>query len=443
MPTMITILPYLRANEIKNTSYVGKEVTIRGWVYRLRKQKENAFVLIRDDRGGIIQSIFPLKSAAHLTIESSVEVVGTVQYDKRAPEGSYEIRGKEIKTFNVADNTFPIGEYQSLDLLLDNRHLALRSRKMIEIAKIRSSVLKFARNWFMKNDWMEVTPPNIVKAAVEGGSTLFKVKYFDEYAYLSQSAQLYLEAMIFCLGPVWSITSSFRAEKSRTIRHLAEFSHLEAEAPWIGLEDVLNTQEQLISYIIQKTVDERSDSFGVLKRDIHLLKKVQVPFRRLTYEHAIEVLSSRRVQVTDAEGQRRTIRLGDDLNIESERELTKDASEPVFIIGYPIEVKPFYVKEDPAHKGRGLAADLLAPEGFGEISSGGEREDDINSIKRKMEKEGLNPESYGWYLDLRKYGSVPHGGFGLGIERLVRWMVNADDIKDTVLFPRTMSRVAP
>src|SRR5919199_167734 len=440
---MISILTYLRANDIKNSNYVGKEVRIRGWIYRLRKQKENAFVLIRDDRGGVIQCVFPLKSAANLTIESSVEVVGKVQYDKRAPEGCYEIRGKEIKIFNIADKTFPIGEYQSLDLLLDNRHLALRTRKMIEIAKIRNSVLKFARDWFIKNDWIEVTPPSIVKAAVEGGSTLFKVNYFDEYAYLSQSAQLYLEAMIFCLGPVWSITSSFRAEKSRTIRHLAEFSHLEAEAPWIELEDILKIQEQLISYVVQNTVDERLDSFGFLKRDIHDLKEVQVPFRRLTYEHAIEVLSSRGVQVTDSEGQKRTISLGDDLNIDSERELTKDTSEPVFVIGYPIEVKPFYVKEDPRHKGRGLAADLLAPGGFGEISSGGEREDDINSIKMRMEKEGLNPEPYGWYLDLRKYGSVPHGGFGLGIERLVRWMIKAEDIKDTVLFPRTISRITP
>jgi asparaginyl-tRNA synthetase len=433
----------LRANEIKNSNYVGKEVTIRGWVYRLRKQKENAFVLIRDDRGGVIQSVFPLKSAAHLTIESSVEVSGTVQHDTRAPEGGYEIKGKEIRTFNVADNGFPIGEYQSVDLLLDNRHLALRSRRMVEIAKIRNSVLKFARDWFVKNDWMEITPPTIVKAAVEGGSTLFRVKYFDEYAYLSQSAQLYLEAMIFCLGPVWSLTSSFRAEKSRTIRHLAEFSHLEAEAPWVELEDILNIQEQLISYVVQGTLKERSDSFNFLKRDTSSLKGVQVPFKRLTYEKAIEFLRSKGAEVTDPGGEKRVIRSGDDLNIDSERELTKDTAEPIFVIGYPIEVKPFYVKEDPQHNGSGLAADLLAPAGFGEISSGGEREDNIVSIKKRMEKEGLDPECYRWYLDLRKYGSVPHGGFGLGVERLLRWIVNADDIKDTVLFPRTMSRVAP
>jgi asparaginyl-tRNA synthetase len=433
----------LRANEIKNSNYVGKEVTIRGWVYRLRKQKENAFILLRDDRGGIIQTVFPLKSAAHLTIESSIEVVGIVQHDNRAPEGNYELKGKQIKTFNVAENTFPIGEYQSIDLLLDNRHLALRSRRMIEIAKIRSSILKFARDWFIKNDWMEVTPPTIVKAAVEGGSSLFKLKYFDECANLSQSAQLYLEAMIFCLGPVWSLTSSFRAERSRTIRHLAEFSHLEAEAPWIALEDILKIEEHLISYIVQNTINERYDSFAILKRDIHELKSIQIPFKRLTYEDAIEALSSKQIEITDPKGQKRTIRVGDDLNIDSERELTKYASEPVFVTGYPIEVKPFYVKEDPIHKGKGLAADLLAPGGFGEISSGGEREDDINLIKTKIEKDGLNPDSYSWYLDLRKYGSVPHGGFGLGIERLIRWMINSDDIKDAVLFPRTMSRVAP
>jgi asparaginyl-tRNA synthetase len=433
----------LRANEIKNSNYVGKEVTIRGWVYRIRKQKENAFILLRDDRGGVIQTIFPLRSAAHLTVESSIEVVGIVQHDNRAPEGNYEIRGKQIKTFNVAENTFPIGEYQSIELLLDNRHLALRTRRMIEIAKIRSSVLKFARDWFIKNDWMEITPPTIVKAAVEGGSTLFKLKYFDDCANLSQSAQLYLEAMIFCLGPVWSLTSSFRAERSRTIRHLAEFSHLEAEAPWITLDDILKIEENLISYIVQNTINERSDSFTFLNIDIHDLKAIQVPFKRLTYEDAIEALRSKQIEITQPEGQKRTIQMGDDLNIDSERELTKYASEPVFITGYPIEVKPFYVKEDSNHKGRALAADLLAPRGFGEISSGGEREDDINLIKTKIQKEGLNPDAYSWYLDLRRYGSVPHGGFGLGIERLVRWLVNSDDIKDTVLFPRTMSRVAP
>ncbi len=433
----------LRANDIKNSNYIGREVTIKGWVYRLRKQKENAFVIVRDDRGGVIQSVFPIQQALHLAIESSVEISGILQRDSRAPEGGYEIKGKDLKIFNIADPNFPIGEYQSIELLLDNRHLALRDRRMVEIAKIRSSVLKFARNWFMENDWMEVTPPTIVKGSVEGGSTLFNLKYFDEEAYLSQSAQLYLEAMIFCLGPVWSLTTSFRAEKSRTIRHLAEFSHLEAEAPWVELEDILKIQEQLVSYIIQNVVRERSDSFALLKRDIADLEKVEAPFDRMSYENAIEILRSKQFGVTEQNGSNRIIKWGDDLSIDSERELTKGLTKPIFIVGYPLQVKPFYVKEDPQNKGMGLASDLLAPHGFGEIASGGSREDNIISIENRLEKQGLNAQHYGWYLDLRRYGSVPHGGFGLGIERLIRWITNVEDIKDTILFPRTLSRVTP
>ena len=433
----------LRASQVKSQDYAGKEVTIRGWVYRLRKQKENAFVLVRDDRGGVIQCVFPVDRAASLTIESSVEVTGTVSQDPRAPEGGYEIRGKQLKVYNVAGADYPIGEYQSDELLLDKRHLALRTRRMVAMAKIRATVLDYGRRWFVENDWMEVTAPTIVKGAVEGGSTLFKLKYFDEEAYLSQSAQLYLEAMIFSLGPVWSLTPSFRAEKSRTMRHLAEFSHLEAEAPWITLDDILKVQEQLVSYVIQNTVRERAEELVYLKRDVADLKKVEPPFERLPYENAIDILRTKGFTIVQENGSKREIRVGDDLNVDSERELTKNASKPVFVVGYPIAVKPFYVKEDPERKGVGLAADMLAPQGFGEITSGGLREDDIVSMTERIKKEGLNPAAYDWYLDLRKFGSVPHGGFGLGIERLMRWMTNVDDIKDTVLFPRTMSRVTP
>jgi asparaginyl-tRNA synthetase len=434
---------YARANDIKNSDYIGKEITIRGWVYRLRKQKENTFILLRDDRGGVIQSIFPTEKAAHLTIESSIEVTGILREDARAPEGGYEIKGNNLKTFNIADIDFPIGEFQSPELLLDKRHLAVRTRRMISISKIRSSILKFAREWFVKNDWMEVTPPIIVKGAVEGGSTLFKVKYFDEEVFLSQSSQLYLEAMIFSLGPVWSLTPSFRAERSRTIRHLAEFLHLEAEAPWVEkLEDILRVQEELISYIVQNIIKERSDEFAILKRDINDLKKVEVPFNRLSYEKAIEILRSNAPEVLE-ESSSNSVERGIDFNIDSERELTKNATKPTFVVGYPIHLKPFYVKEDPNCKGRGLAVDMLAPQGFGEITSGGLREDNITSIIRRMKQEGLDPSVYEWYLDLRRYGSVPHGGFGLGIERLVRWITKVEDIKDVVLFPRTMSRTLP
>jgi asparaginyl-tRNA synthetase len=434
---------YVRADDVKSSEYIGNEVTIRGWVYRLRKQKENTFVLIRDDRGGIIQSVFPTEKVTKLTIESSIKITGILRQDNRAPEGGYEIKGSDLEIFHIAEMDFPIGEYQSSELLLDYRHLSLRMRRMIAIAKIRVSILKHARQWFIENDWMEVTPPIIVKDAVEGGSTLFKIKYFDEEAYLSQSAQLYLEAMIFSLGRVWSLSPSFRAEKSRTIRHLAEFSHLEAEAPWVNLEDILHIQEQLISYIIQKTVAERLREFALLKRDVSNLKKVKVPFDRIQYEEAIEILQSKGFCIIEENGIKRNIIKGDDLNIESERELTRNNEKPIFIIGYPIRVKPFYVKEDPHNAGVGLAADMLAPSGFGEIISGGLREENISSITKRIEKEGLNPHAYKWYLELRKYGSVPHGGFGLGIERLMRWIINEEDIKDTVLFPRTMSRLMP
>jgi asparaginyl-tRNA synthetase len=433
----------LRANEVKSSDYIGREVMIRGWVYRLRKQKENAFVLVRDDRGGVIQCVFPVEKATQLTIESSVEVTGIVSQDTRAPEGGYEIKGNNLRIYNIAGSDYPIGEYQSEELLLDKRHLAMRMRKMIAIAKIRATVLDYARRWFVENNWMEVTAPVIVKGAVEGGSTLFKLKYFDEEAYLSQSAQLYLEAMIFSLGPVWSLTPSFRAERSRTVRHLAEFSHLEAEAPWITLEDLLKVQEQLISYVIQNTVRERTEELTYLKRDTVELKNIAPPFERLSYEKAIEIIRSKGLMITQEDGSKREIRLGDDLNIESERELTKDATKPIFVVGYPLTIKPFYVKENPQHSGSGLAADMLAPRGFGEITSGGLREDNILSITERIKKEGLDPAAYDWYLDLRNYGSVPHGGFGLGIERLMRWITNVGDIKETVPFPRTISRVIP
>src|SRR5215213_282661 len=433
----------IRSAELKHDDYIGKYVSIKGWVHRIRKQKENTFLLIRDDRGDIIQCIIDSSKTYNLTIESSIEIFGIVQKDPRAPEGGYELKADEMNIFSISKSDYPIGEYQSLDLLLDKRHLAIRTRRMIMVSKIRSSVLNFSRKWFTDSNWIEVTAPVIVKGSVEGGSTLFTIKYFDENAYLSQSAQLYLEAMIFSLGPVWSLTPSFRAERSRTVRHLAEFSHLEAEAPWVTLEDLLKVQEQLVSYVIQNTIRERAEELAYLRRDIVELKKIEPPFERLSYEKAIEIIKSRGLMITQEDGSKREIQFGDDLNIDSERELTTNVTKPIFVVGYPLTIKPFYVKENPHHRGSGLAADMLAPRGFGEITSGGLREDNIVSITERIKKEGLDPAAYDWYLDLRNYGSVPHGGFGLGIERLMRWITNVEDIKDTVPFPRTISRVTP
>src|SRR6476620_2912365 len=393
----------LRCNDIKSFEYVGKRVSIRGWVHRLRRQKENTFIIIRDDRGGIIQTVFRSEKASHLTVESSIEVDGLLQKDPRAPEGGYEIKGNNLKTFNLAQPDYPIGEYQSTELLLDNRHLALRTRRMIAIAKVRASITKFARQWLLEHDWMEVTAPIIVKSAVEGGSTLFQLKYFGEDVYLSQSAQLYLEAMIFSLGPVWSLSPSFRAERFKTTRHLSEFSHLEAEVPWVELEDILAIQEQMISYIVQNIIKENTEDLFFLKQNIETLKKIEAPFDRITYKRAIEILQAKEFNITEENGKKRRIRFGDDLNIDSERELTRVSVKPIFVIGYPMEVKPFYVKRDPQNNETGLSADMLAPQGFGEITSGGMREDDISSLRKRMIGEGLPLDRYEWYLDTRRH----------------------------------------
>lgn len=437
-----TQLKYHRVSEIKKDEFLGKDIKIRGWVYRIRKQKDKAFIIIRDDRGGIIQCVLPSTTVPDITIESSLEIQGTLFKDERAKEGGYEIRGNDIKIHSIASNDFPIGEYQSTELLLDYRHLTLRTRKMITIAKIRATILEKVRNWFVENDWIEVNVPTLVKSAVEGGSTLFPVKYFKEEAFLSQSAQLYLEALIFSLGPVWTVSPSFRAEKSRTLRHLAEYLHLEAEAPWISLNDLFSIQEKLLVNLIGHVIKERKEELEFLNRDIQSLTQIKEPFDKLSYNEAIEILSSMDIQIQDDEGTRK-IKWGDDLNIDSEKALTKDRTNPVFVYGYPLVVKPFYVKEDPETPGLALTTDLLLPNGFGEVSSGGMREDNITLLKSRIEKEGLKMNSYSWYLDLRKYGSVPHGGFGIGIERLVRWITNLEDIKECVLFPRTMARLDP
>ena len=433
----------MRINEILTSDYIGKEVTLRGWVYRLRKQKGNAFVLLRDDRGSIIQCVFPSSKLDNVTRESSIQISGIVKRDPRAPEGGIEITGTDLKIFQVSEKDYPLGEYQSAELLLDNRHLTLRTRKMIEIAKIRTSMFKFLRQWFSDNEWMEITPPLIVKGSVEGGSTLFKLNYFDDVAFLSQSAQLYLEAMIFSLGPVWSLTSSFRAERSRTVRHLAEFSHLECESPWVSLRDLLQIQEKLVRFAIEKTIKERDESLKFLKIDSGRFRALAEPFHRITYDEAIEKLESLDFKITELDGKSRPIRWGDDLNIDSERELTRKTMTPLFITEYPTKVKPFYVKENQDRPGISLTFDLLGPQGYGELSSGGMREDNLTTLSERIKQTGLNPIDYGWYLDLRKYGSVEHGGFGMGIERLLRWFISIEDIKDSVLFPRTMSRVSP
>ena len=433
-----------RIDEVKRENEIGAIITLRGWVHRLRKQKEKTFIILRDDRGDIIQAVCPSNLTKDITIESSVELTGRLEKDDRAVEGGYELKVNKINIFNIAATDYPIGEYQSDEILLDYRHLTLRTRKLIAVGKLRGSILRYSRNWFEKENWMEVTPPLLVKGAVEGGATLFEVKYFDNTAYLSQSSQLYLEAMIYSLGPVWTISPSFRAERSRTVRHLAEFSHLEAEIPWIELSDLISIQENLIYYIIKMIITHNKKELDFLSKEaLKRLEEISIPFQKITYGKAIDILRTLDCKIKDQDGKERIIEWGDDLNTESERELTKDRTSPIFVTEYPLKIKPFYVKQNPLDENTGLAVDLLAPYGFGEISGGGIREDDLSRLKNRIEQSNLKIDDYLWYLDLRKYGSVPHGGFGLGIERFLRWILNFDDIKDVTLFPRTMSRILP
>ncbi len=434
---------FKRIADLKADDNVGKTVVLKGWIHRLRKQKQKTFIILRDDRGDIIQVVCPSRLCEDLTIESSIEITGPLNRDSRAPEDGYEVKAERIVSFNIAETDYPIGEYQSEETLLDYRHLSLRTRKMINVGRVRNSLLKYSRDWFYGENWMEITPPILVKSAVEGGSTLFKVKYFDDVAFLSQSSQLYLESMIYCLGPVWSITPSFRAEKSRTIRHLAEFTHLEAEAPWITIDDLISIQEKLVFNLVEKIKENNTAELDFLNTTSKIkLERISIPFEKISYDKAIDILRSKDCKIKDGDTNR-VIEWGDDLNIESERELTKDRYNPIFVINYPLGIKPFYVKQSDVDSKTGMAVDLLAPEGYGEISGGGIREDNLEKLKNRITESKLEPKDYQWYLDLRKYGSVPHGGFGLGMERVLRWILGFEDIKDVVLFPRTMSRITP
>ncbi len=410
---------------------IGGEYNLRGWVHRLRKHKDTIFLSLRDSTG-IIQCLVPFEPKYDkITIESSIEISGKLVEDIRSPGGA-EIHATEMNIVGIAEN-YPIRKDFSTEFLLDVRHLWNRSRKMTAIMKVRAQILIAAREWFDKNEWHETTPPIINRSACEGGSTLFEVGYFGDKAYLSQSAQLYLESLIFSLEDVWSLTPSFRAEKSKTPRHLAEYWHLEGEQAWATFNDILSIEERLITHIAHQVAERSYEELEFLKQNPNDLKDIKLPFERIPYAEVIKFLKSNG----------KDINLGDDLGTDDERLLTQNSIQPVFVSGYPRAIKPFYTKIDPSDETMVLSADMLAPKGLGEISTGGQREEDLNTIINRIKSEGFNPEDYSWYLDLRKYGSVPHSGFGFGVERLVRWMCNLDHIRDAIPYPRTMIRSYP
>ena len=414
------------------------KVNLRGWVYRERKSNAFAFIVIRD-RTNIIQCVVKKEkvsqeiwdAAQSVNIESSIELSGTVKEDKRAITG-FEVEVDNLKIVHKAER-FPITKDQSEQFLLDKRHLWIRSRELTNVWKVKAEILKACRDFFETKEYYEVTPPIITGSSCEGGSTLFHVDYFGEEVFLGQSAQLYLEAMIFSLEKVWSLTPSFRAEPSKTTRHLTEYWHLEGEEAWMDFESLLKFEEELVSAICQHVAKTCQKELKILGRDPKDIEKIKAPFPRLTYDEALKLLEKDGMKIP----------WGKDIRTLEEEALMKHYDKPLIVTKYPKEIKAFYMKDDSTDPRVVLCCDMLAPEGFGEIIGGSERETDVNILIDKLKKSGEKVEHYDWYLDLRRFGSVQHSGFGLGIERVVRWICKLDNVRDAIPFPRTIKRSTP
>lgn len=435
--------------DVQNGDYDGQDVELKGWIKRTRGSNKIRFVVLRDSTG-IIQCVAKrdvigdeaFESIASALIESSVIIRGTVNVDERS-EGGHElvVSGLEIVGPVDPDRPFPITESAmkaadggETEFLLDNRHLYLRTGRMTTMLKVRSSVFGAIHNYFRDLDFVEYQAPNFVAGAVEGGSTLFEVPYFGRKAYLTQSWQLYAEAAMPALERLYTIAPSFRAEKSRTRRHLTEFWHAEMEIAWATNDEVMHHGEGVVRHIASTLLEERSDELQVLGRDLELIQRyADTPFPRMRYDEAIEILQGKGVEVE----------WGQDLDYSKEKILTQDFAVPHFLTHYPKIAKPFYHREDPSDEKYVLCHDLLAPEGYGEIIGGGERTWSEEEILARLDEEGTPKEAYQFYIDTRSYGGVPHGGFGLGVDRVCSWLSGADHIREVIPFPRDSRRVTP
>jgi len=415
------------------------KVNLRGWIYRQRASNKFVFIVLRDE-SDIIQCVIPksknpeiFEKAEKLTIESSVKVSGELKEDVRAPNG-FEVSVSEMEIIQIAD-PFPITEHQSPELLYDNRHLWIRSRKLNAVLKIRHTVVGAIHSFFRSRGYYEFDAPIFQPSQSEGGATLFEVKYFDDIMYLSQTWQLYAEAGIFSLGKIYNMGPTFRAEKSKTSRHLAEFWMAEMEAAWMTLEDITEVAKDEIRFIVQEVLKDNKKELEILERDIKLLEHyAKAEYPTIKYAEALEILNNE---------YQMNVPWGKDLRTKEEEKIAEHFKVPVVVTHYPIEIMGFYKPPSEENPKEALCFDMLAPEGYCEIIGGSERSLLVEDMKRRLEADGEDPENYSWYFALRRYGSVPHSGYGLGVERVVQWMCGLDNIKDAIPFPRTMLRKSP
>ncbi|HZQ19800.1 MAG TPA: asparagine--tRNA ligase [Terriglobales bacterium] len=426
----------------------GQSVTIRGWLYNLRESGKLLFPIFRDG-SGTIQGVVPKNAVTpevfdavkNLTQESSVIVEGKVRADKRAP-GGYELDVSNVQVLQRVseDEPFPISlKEHGVDFLMDQRHLWIRTPRQAAILRTRAEIIKAARDFFDDRGFVLTDPPILTPAACEGTTTLFPVDYFDEQAYLTQSGQLYIEATAMALGKVYSFGPTFRAEKSKTRRHLTEFWMVEPEVAYATLEDLMDLAEGLISFLVKRCLEKRRADLQTIGRDISKLEKVEPPFPRITYDEAVKMLEE-----AHAKGAlENKFEWGGDLGSPDETYLSSQFEKPVMIHRYPAKVKAFYMEPDSQRPELALCVDVLAPEGYGEIVGGSQRMASYDLLLKRIHEHGLPEEAFKWYLDLRKYGGVPHGGFGMGIERAVAWICGLEHVRETIPFARTLHRLYP
>jgi asparaginyl-tRNA synthetase len=418
------------------------KVSLRGWVYRVRTFNDKVFVVLRDSTG-IVQCVIKpeqvgkkvFDESRKLSQESSFTISGELKKDERAP-GGFELQASDFAMVQRAEAPFPIAkaEAESPEFLLDQRHLWLRSRKITAIMKVRDTVLGAIRDFFRKDGYYEWSPPIFTPVACEGATTLFEVKYFEDKAFLTQSWQLYAEHGIFGMEKIFTISPCFRAERSRTSRHLAEFWMAEAETAWQDFPALQKQAEDLVCFIIKSVLEKNEAELKELGQDVAKLKKIKAPFTRMTYTEVLKFLKDK---------EKMSVAWGKDLRTVEEEALMKHFTSPVIVTNYPKEIMAFYKPADPKDPKTALCMDMLAPEGYGEIIGGSQRDLDIDEMKKALKTAGEHAEHYGWYFDSRKYGSVPHAGFGMGVERIIAWLCKLDNIKDAIPFPRTMLRKTP